>query len=258
LLRHVSFRRPFSACHSPPPRPRLGFTLIELLVVIALIAILAAILFPVFAKAREKARQATCASNLKQLALAWQMYAQDYDEVVCPSYFDGGLTAWDFTYDGTNWTLGLLGPYTKEGRVHGCPDNVFPADAYGRPYNGYAYNATYLGGDWQLPQGNDPSCTLAEIVQPAETAAFADAGYVSSGQSQPENFLRAPSDTTFFQAGLVDFRHTNMADVAYADGHVTAAHEAFAYNTQFPEFGALSVNDSAYGPGMQPRSAYRQ
>ena len=59
---------------------RRGFTLIELLVVIAIIAILAAILFPVFAKAREKARQASCQSNLKQLALACLMYAQDYDE----------------------------------------------------------------------------------------------------------------------------------------------------------------------------------
>jgi prepilin-type N-terminal cleavage/methylation domain-containing protein len=61
-----------------------GFTLIELLVVIAIIAILAAILFPVFAKAREKARQTSCLSNQKQLALAWMQYVQDYDEVVPP------------------------------------------------------------------------------------------------------------------------------------------------------------------------------
>ena len=59
---------------------RKAFTLIELLVVIAIIAILAAILFPVFARAREKARQASCQSNLKEIALAWLMYAQDYDE----------------------------------------------------------------------------------------------------------------------------------------------------------------------------------
>ena len=93
-----------------------GFTLIELLVVIAIIAILAAILFPVFAKAREKSRQTSCLSNLKQLALAMAQYAQDYDEVlprtnnVCPS----GPPYYAF-YDGTGstnsnmlWHLSLI------------------------------------------------------------------------------------------------------------------------------------------------------
>jgi len=69
---------------------RRGFTLIELLVVIAIIAILAAILFPVFARAREKARQSSCLSNVKQLDLAVQMYIQDYDEML--PYGQGGLT----------------------------------------------------------------------------------------------------------------------------------------------------------------------
>ena len=72
---------------------RRGFTLIELLVVIAIIAILAAILFPVFAQAREKARSASCLSNLKQMGLAWMMYAQDYDEKF--PFADPG--------DGANW-----------------------------------------------------------------------------------------------------------------------------------------------------------
>ena len=68
---------------------RKGFTLIELLVVIAIIAILAAILFPVFAKAREKARQTSCLSNVKQIALGMLMYAQDYDERLCAGYVYG-------------------------------------------------------------------------------------------------------------------------------------------------------------------------
>ncbi|MCX7597678.1 MAG: DUF1559 domain-containing protein, partial [Armatimonadetes bacterium] len=70
-----------------------GFTLIELLVVIAIIAILAAILFPVFARAREKARQASCTSNLKQIAMAHLMYAQDYDEML-PGHGNDAVAPW--------------------------------------------------------------------------------------------------------------------------------------------------------------------
>jgi len=69
---------------------RRGFTLIELLVVIAIIAILAAILFPVFARAREKARQTSCLSNVKQIVLAALMYCQDYDETIAIGWEDGG------------------------------------------------------------------------------------------------------------------------------------------------------------------------
>lgn len=99
---------------------KLGFTLIELLVVIAIIAILAAILFPVFAQAREKARQASCLSNVNQLGLAVQMYIQDYDETTPLAYYD--------TYNGSNWVFDaswwyLIYPYNKSANVVRCPSN---------------------------------------------------------------------------------------------------------------------------------------
>src|SRR5579864_98847 len=94
---------------STPSTTRRGFTLIELLVVIAIIAILAAILFPVFAHAREKARQTSCLSNLKQLGQAMLMYAQDYDERFCPVLARTDRTQ-NFYLD--TW-MHLLEPYTK-------------------------------------------------------------------------------------------------------------------------------------------------
>ncbi len=94
---------------------RRGFTLIELLVVIAIIAILAAILFPVFAKAREKARQTSCLSNLKQICTAALMYAQDYDEVLVQEYMYSPYPTNLF------WWPDLLYPYTKNWQLGACP-----------------------------------------------------------------------------------------------------------------------------------------
>ena len=112
------------------PRSRTGFTLIELLVVIAIIAILAAILFPVFAKAREKARQAACLSNEKQLGLALVQYCQDYDEVYpigtgkCDPNNPGRVTGW----------AGQLYTYVKSTAVYRCPDDASKGTV------SYAYN----------------------------------------------------------------------------------------------------------------------
>jgi len=100
---------------------RRGFTLIELLVVIAIIAILAAILFPVFARAREKARQSSCQSNLKQLSLGITMYAQDYDERLPYRYYNNGV--------GRNWCDHFVQPYINNTQVTICPSTN--AKSYG-------------------------------------------------------------------------------------------------------------------------------
>jgi prepilin-type N-terminal cleavage/methylation domain-containing protein len=118
-------RRASSAPFSAPCRQRhAAFTLIELLVVIAIIAILAAILFPVFAQAREKARQTSCISNLKQIGTAALMYAQDYDERTPRNWFgDMGFeetTAPGDTPDRYKW-MDAIQPYVKNTQVFTCP-----------------------------------------------------------------------------------------------------------------------------------------
>ncbi len=133
---------------------RRGFTLIELLVVIAIIAILAAILFPVFARARDKARQTSCLSNHKQLALAILMYVQDYDEhmmFLCANYPDylRPPAVWQHGYGYTRWWENLE-PYTKNIPVYpstkagilGCES--YPAHHPVNP-NSYGYNGYGLG-----------------------------------------------------------------------------------------------------------------
>lgn len=219
-----------------------AFTLIELLVVIAIIAVLAAILMPVFSSAKQAALRITCLSNQKQLGLAWQMYAGENGERACPSYYfspDRQIEyAWDFTLSAGTVSPGLLEPYVNERRLVSCP--VFFGNPWNRPYTGYAYNATYIGGD--PPVYRFPTA-LASIAAPSRTALFADGGYGNPVNAQ--NYLRAPSDPLFL-AGKVHFRHTQSAVVVQVDGHVSLAKHKYRFRPSEPECGALSEDDSAY------------
>src|ERR1700758_134840 len=104
---------------------RHGFTLIELLVVIAIIAILASILFPVFARARSQARKTTCLSNMKQIGLGLMMYVQDYDQHYPPAQWHNELGGdCSITFFGYGRIGGLLFPYTKNRNIFLCPEDT--------------------------------------------------------------------------------------------------------------------------------------
>jgi prepilin-type N-terminal cleavage/methylation domain-containing protein/prepilin-type processing-associated H-X9-DG protein len=213
---------------------RRGFTLIELLVVIAIIAILAAILFPVFARAREKARQASCESNLKQLGLAFMMYSQDYDECTCSWRIALPGAAACPGGNGVLWFHQLFQPYIKNWQVCICPSTGYTGGAncagtrmYGPNTYGtsYGYNCAAFGcGECQtMPPhaGNAPyaTCRMAMIASPAQLAVMFD-GPGGAGRPYLQNDPNAlvgvggGCNTDYIEP------HNGGVNITYADGHV--------------------------------------
>ena len=192
-----------------------GFTLIELLVVIAIIAILAAILFPVFAKARENARKANCLSNCRQWGTATLSYAQDYDEVLAPNYiaYPGASPAYGLWYN-------LLQPYIKNTGISRCPSANGPA--YGGSWGGtdYGYNSNLCP--------DNVGCPMATVLYSAESLVMADSDWTRSttdyAGSNSWNLLYA-----FHQSRFIPQRHNEGANMVFADGH--AKYHTMALNT---------------------------
>jgi prepilin-type N-terminal cleavage/methylation domain-containing protein/prepilin-type processing-associated H-X9-DG protein len=151
---------------------RSGFTLIELLVVIAIIAILAAILFPVFAKAREKARQSSCLSNEKQIALAVLGYAQDNDESLPGTYkYQMGLPAAG-TANLTYWD-DMIVPYVKSTQIFICPSLTATHTAH--VTSSGITSISYWTPDAGYCAMANAGIALGQITQPANTIIFCDA-----------------------------------------------------------------------------------
>lgn len=217
-----------------------GFTLVELLVVIAIIAILAAVLMPVFARAKTASKKAVALVHLKQWHAAWSLYAADADDTACPSYYfaAGEEVAWDFAVRPGSWRLGLLGPYHKAAELARAPGQT--TGAWGRPHTGYAYNTSYIGGD--TSQGTLP-VSLSRPENPSETVLFATGGF--GRPVRPQNYLRAPSDPLFI-GGMVHYRYDGAAVWVAVDGHAVAARQRFRSPLNSPALGSLSLHDELY------------
>ncbi len=204
-----------------------AFTLIELLVVIAIIAILAAILFPVFARARENARRSSCQSNLKQIMLGWHQYTQDYDETVVPMTLQGNSGSSAFV-----WPV-ILQPYLKNRQIFVCPSSTGVTISY-------TYNGDLARSSTTTPC---PPRLLAAIQLPSLTPAFVDAAGISYAATDTVDQSLAFFVTTsgnvgrrlvdpltlssgYYNTGsgapegIISLRHFDGSNYAFVDGHV--------------------------------------
>jgi prepilin-type N-terminal cleavage/methylation domain-containing protein/prepilin-type processing-associated H-X9-DG protein len=225
-------------------KKRWGFTLIELLVVIAIIAILAAILFPVFARAREAARKTSCLSNLKQIGLAADMYGGDYDESLVPMTIDAPPTT------NVGWPI-LIQPYIKNQAIFLCPSREQNGPWEVAPGSRTSYGINYpQTGAWSR-------VAMANVQRPASIAYFMDVNGIfgatgpgngdptwsSGGYSQweadpdgdraPRGFwygspwartleVMDPGNQCCFDSLPTSLRHNGVCNIVYMDGHAKA------------------------------------
>lgn len=180
---------------STPRKSAQGFTLIELLVVIAIIAILAAILFPVFAQAREKARQASCLSNTKQVGLAIIQYVQDYDEQLPAGRSVSSTNSTMLITPGVGWA-GAVFPYSKSGQVLRCPDDATPATVSTSATVGPGYPVSY---SYNFNLGN--GAALASMTAPANTIVLTEVKGDSANAVTP---AETPLPTSGFSSSAGD------------------------------------------------------
>jgi prepilin-type N-terminal cleavage/methylation domain-containing protein/prepilin-type processing-associated H-X9-DG protein len=239
-----------------------AFTLVELLVAVAVIAVLAGVMLPVLAGARAKAREAGCASNLRQLALANRMYAADHDGCFAPAaqeFFRRDERRW-FGVRGADGRFeprdGPLVPYLRDGGGLRRCGEFQSSVGFDQGTGGYGYNYLAVGGRvWRLgyvPEAFDQGMSEAELPKPAETAMFADCALDIGVGLAEYGFLAPPPALAARIAGAqvldpsVHFRHHGRANVVFVDGHARALPRALS-TTSSP--GYPSADPEARGLG---------
>jgi prepilin-type N-terminal cleavage/methylation domain-containing protein/prepilin-type processing-associated H-X9-DG protein len=220
-----------------------GFTLIELLVVVAILALLVAMLMPSLHSAKELARRAVCASNIRQVLIATKGYATEHHGYYVPAAADmwgANLHRWHGVREHINEAfdprLGPLRAYLFDGQVKHCPsftDDIEAAgqrDAFEAGCGGYGYNGVYVGARFDLIYDKtalQQTARESEIRNPAETVIFTDAatrrktGMIAYSFCEPVFWQFGPGEPSSSHPNpTIHFRHLDTTSVAWADGHV--------------------------------------
>ncbi|MFO7946564.1 MAG: DUF1559 domain-containing protein [Armatimonadota bacterium] len=212
---------------------RTGFTLIELLVVIAIIAILAAILFPVFARAREKARQTSCISNLKQIALATMMYADDHDETFPIRFPEPYNYAKMWSFYVTPYISTQGDSVYDTDAIWTCPS--YPGSVSNSAYVDYGIVLYAIGGYGQYDTNQNRPGKISDFKNPVKQLMIAESRYTADGTRGWYYVNRGRAAGRHF-GDTADLAQSGLVSCAFVDGHVKAVKATTLNTWPYPDY----------------------